>query len=152
MTRTVRAALRAAALVPAVALAACGSAQQATGPTPPAPVNESVYVENRAVSVSPESIGAGPVALLIADESSGVLSLSIARSGPGGELPVASSAPIRAGSTSTLTVDLRPGRYLLAAGAAGGSQALIGSARSIAPASLLVGPPRATGDSTLLSP
>ena len=48
--------------VGALAVSACGSTSQgATTPRPPAPVNLTVYIDNSRVSVSPTSVGAGPV-------------------------------------------------------------------------------------------
>jgi len=47
----------------ALAVSGCGGTSKgATTPRPPAPVNLTVYIDNSRVSVSPTTVGAGPVA------------------------------------------------------------------------------------------
>ncbi len=54
----------------ALAVSACGSsATGATTPRPPAPVNLTVYIDNSRVSVSPSSVGAGPVEFIITNQA-----------------------------------------------------------------------------------
>jgi hypothetical protein len=148
MIRTACALLAAAG---AAALAGCGSVQPAAAPVPPAPVNESVYIDGRAVSVSPSTLEAGLVNLLIANQATQTLSVTVAGGGP--QSPrIASSRPIEAGSTGTLTVDLKPGSYVVESTISGASDPQLASADSIAPARLRVGAARASGDRALLAP
>jgi hypothetical protein len=111
----------------------------------------SVYINSRAVSLSPRRIGAGPLTLLIANEAATRLSLTVTGRGPRG-LALARSGPIEPGSNTTLAVDLKPGGYVLATAASGAIEAQLDNGDSIAPVGLLVGAPRASGDSALLSP
>ncbi len=150
-TNMIRTACALLAAAGAMALAGCGSAQLAARPVPPASVNASVYIGARAVSVSPSALGAGPVNLLIANQTTRTLSLTIAGSGLQ-SLAIASSRAIEAGSTATLAVDLKPGRYLVATAVSGGTEAQLAGGDSIASATLRVGAPRPSGDSALLTP
>ncbi|MGO9750010.1 MAG: hypothetical protein ACLP22_00525 [Solirubrobacteraceae bacterium] len=135
----------------ALALAGCGSAAPAEQGVPPAPVSDSVYVDGRAVSLSPSALGAGPVNFLIANQATRTLSVTVARSGPRSPR-IAGSRPIGAGFTGTLTVDLKPGSYLVATAISGGTDAQLAGGDPIAAATLHVGAARASGDSALLTP
>jgi hypothetical protein len=134
--------------VSALAVSACGSSSSgATAPRPPAPVNLTVYIDNTRVSVSPASVGAGPVAFIITNQASQAESLSIlpARS-PSGQA-VANTGPINPQATAQVTVNFAsPGTYSLstAGGDAGGS--------SIRAAAIHIGPARASSDAQVLQP
>ena len=55
----------------ALAVSGCGStAAGVTTPRPPAPANLTVYIDNSRVSVSPSTVGAGPVAFVITNQAS----------------------------------------------------------------------------------
>ena len=74
----------------ALAAAACGSTSSgAVTPRPPAPVNLTVYIDNSRVSVSPTSVGAGPVTFIITNQASQAESLAILRSGASAGQPLA---------------------------------------------------------------
>ncbi len=135
----------------ATALAGCGAEQPAGRPTPAPPLNASVYIDDRAVSVSPGSVGAGPVIILIANQASSTLSLSVASSGPGG-LTIARSRPIGSASFSQLSVDLQPGLYTLAADPAKATDAQLASPNPVASAALRVTAQRPSGEGALLTP
>ena len=120
-------------------------------PVPPAPVNASVYINSRAVSLSPRRIGAGPVTFLIANEAPRRLALTVTgRSSH--SIRMVRSAPVEPGSNTTLSLDLTPGRYVLATSVSGTAEVPLSSRDSIAPTGLRVGAARASGDSALLSP
>ena len=127
----------------ALAVSGCGGTSQgATQPRPPAPVNVTVYIDDSRVSVSPASIGAGPVAFIITNQASDAESLAVLSGGQ----PVASTGPINPQATAQLTVDLStPGRYSLSTGPSAGGL-------SIRAASLLIGRPRPSSDNQLLQP
>ncbi len=146
-SRTTTAMLACAAL----ALSACGSsATGAITPRPPAPVNVTVYIDNRSVSVSPSSVGAGAVEFIITNQAAQAESLAILRSGASAGQPLADTGPINPRATAQVTVDLSsPGRYSLATagGGVGG-----GSGSGIRAASLRIGPQRANSNNQLLQP
>ncbi len=133
----------------ALAASACGATSKgATTPRPPAPVNLTVYIDNSRVSVSPTSVGAGPVAFIITNQASQAESLAILAAGSAAAQPLANTGPINPQATAQVTVNFgSPGTYALStAGGAGGS----GS--SIRAASLRVGEARASSNNQLLQP
>ena len=132
----------------ALALSACGTTRLAAQPMPPAPVDLSVYVDGRAVSISPVALGAGPVRVVISSEAPGPLLLQIARGG----LTLAQSAPIPSGGTGQLSIDLKPGIYAVLTRQVHEAEGQFGIPGPIAPAALLVGAPRPSANDTLLQP
>jgi hypothetical protein len=132
----------------ALAVTACGSTSSgATTPRPPAPVNLTVYVDNNAVSVSPSSVGAGPVTFIISNQASQAESLAILAAGSSEGRPLANTGPINPQATAQVTVNFTPGTYSLSTGggdAAGNS--------SVRPASIKIGPPRSSSDNQVLQP
>ena len=120
----------------ALALTACGSTSSgAVTPRPPAPVNLTVYIDNGSVSVSPSSVGAGPVTFIITNQASQAESLSILRSSSSAGDPLASTGPINPQATAQVTVNFcSRGTYSLSTGAADA-----GTGSSIRPASIAVG-------------
>jgi hypothetical protein len=131
----------------AFALAGCGSgAHFADKPRPPTPVNLTVYVNDTKVSTSPNSVGAGPVMLIITNQASQAVELTVRPAGGGSAL--ATTAPINPQATSSLSVDFRPGNYTV--GTSPTANTL--STSTISPASLHIGKSRANGNSALLQP
>src|SRR5436189_5456871 len=93
----------------AFALAGCGSsAHFADKARPPTPINLSVYVNDAKVSVSPNSVGAGPVMFIITNQSSQAVQLTV-RPATGGAA-LATTAPINPQATGSVSVDFRPGQ------------------------------------------
>jgi hypothetical protein len=134
------------ALTAGTTLSACGGSKHfANEPRPPAPVNLTVYIDNNRVSVSPSSVGAGPVAFIITNQASNAESLAVLHSGAG--QPLANTGPINPQATAQVTVNFSPGEYSLSTA---GGDATGGS--SIRAASIHVGPPRASSDSAVLQP
>ncbi len=131
-----------------LAVSACGStASGVTTPRPPAPVNMTVYIDNSRVSVSPPSVGAGPVAFVITNQASQAESLSILRDGSSAGQSLADTGPINPQGTSQVTVDFSsPGTYSVATG--GGDP---GSA-AIRAAQIHIGSKRSSSDNQLLQP
>src|SRR5215207_11214799 len=121
--------------------AGCGSSERYdNADRPPAPVNVSVSLMPGRIAVSPTRIGAGPVVLLIANESgrSRELTLAASREGASGCVDNdASSGPIHPQGTARVKVSLLEG-----ACAVGVADGALPSAR------LAVGPerPSAQGD------
>ncbi len=95
------------------ALAGCGSGTHFADKSRPAtPVNLTVYVNNAKVSLSPSSVGAGPVIFIITNQASQAVAVDRA-AGPGGAA-LATTAPINPQATSSVSVDFRPGAYTVA--------------------------------------
>jgi hypothetical protein len=132
--------MRSAPVVCALALAAagCGSSGHFAAETaPPAPVDLSVLIGNSRVQLSPARVGAGPVLLLVTNQSPRNETLMVRRRRFG---YLATTGPISPQSTAQLQVNFRtPGFYALVA-------------RRVAPAILRVGRSRRGGDSSLLQP
>jgi hypothetical protein len=137
--------------VSALLIAGCGGGGHfANKPRPPTPVDLTVYINNARVSVSPNSVGAGPVIFIITNQSSRTQTVSFQQSGGGSTL--ASSAPINPQATSQVTVNFTPGDYELATGNQGATDAAQAAPPSIHPASLHIGPPRPNANGVLLQP
>jgi hypothetical protein len=132
----------------ALAVSACGATSKgATTPRPPAPINLTVYINNSRVSVSPSSVGAGPVAFIITNQASQAESLAILPSGGAAAQPLADTGPINPQATARVTVDFSsPGSYSLATGNGGGS----GS--STQAATVRIGAARSSSDNQVLQP
>ena len=132
--------MRAAPVVCALALTAagCGGSGHFEADTePPAPVNLSVLIGNSRVQLSPARIGAGPVLLLVTNQSPRSETLTVHQPRVG---EVASTGPITPQSTAQLQVNFTvPGFYALVAD-------------RVAPAKLRIEPPRRGGDGALLQP
>ncbi|MHB8659233.1 MAG: hypothetical protein ACYC91_15010 [Solirubrobacteraceae bacterium] len=144
MRRTIFAVLS----VSALSVAGCGStATFANKPRPPVPVDLSVYIDNARVSVSPASVGAGPVNFIVTNQASRNESLTIQPAGGGSNL--ASTGPINPQATAQVTVDFGSGDYTIASGSAGGSLA---TSRGPRPARLHIGPARPSANNVLLQP
>jgi hypothetical protein len=121
----------------AVALGACGESDNRNANRPPVPVNISVQLGARKVTVSPAKFGAGPITLLVANQSGASQTVTI--DGPRLRQSV---GPINPQDTATLKVTVQPGDYTLATDEAAG----------LKPAKLTVGPKRPSGQNTLLLP
>jgi hypothetical protein len=135
----------------AISLTACGSSggtfADKPGPTPA--VNLAVYVNDSKISVSPTSVGAGPVVFTVTNQGSKAHSLAILSAGGS---KIASTAPINPQGTTQVSVDFKPGTYSIAGGAGRGTDAQLASAPPLAPASLHIGKPRSNKPGELLTP
>jgi hypothetical protein len=134
----------AALAVSACALAGCGDSGEdyANKPRPATPINVTAAISDQEISVSPKEFGAGPVVIIVsnqtgADQTVTLETDELAGSGPGLK---ESSDPIQPRGTGTLKVDVREGSYALSA--SDGSK----------PAKFEVGPARKSGQDQLLQP
>ncbi len=137
----------------ALSLSACGGGGGtfANRPRPAAPVNLTVYINDSRVSVSPGSVGAGPVRFIVANQASETESIAIQSSG--GSQDIANTGPINPQATAEVTVDFRnPGAYTVAASRPGTTQASLLAPSGIAPARLHIGRARPNGSNDLLQP
>jgi hypothetical protein len=127
-----------------------GGAHFANKSRPPTPVDSTVYINDARVSVSPNSIGAGPVVFTITNQASRTETLMFQRSGSGSA--VASSAPINPQTTTQVTVDFTQGDYTVATTNTAGSEAANATPSSVQSATLHIGPPRPNSNGALLQP
>ena len=131
----------------ASALAGCGSTAHFAGNArPPTPVDLTVYVNDARISVSPTSIGAGPVMIISTNQATHAVQLTVRPTTGGNTL--ASTAPINPQATSSFSVGFHLGDYTLSASPSGNSLGPV----TISSASLHIKGSRARGKSALLEP
>jgi hypothetical protein len=142
MRRTAAATLL--ALAAAAAIAGCGtSTDYKNDPRPPALIVLTASIDDQRVSVSPRAFGAGPISLIVTNQTSTAQRVTLesadkAGSGPGLRQE---TAPISPRDTATLKAEVKPGRYTVHVRGDG-----------IAAARLRVGPQRASAQNDLLQP
>jgi hypothetical protein len=134
----------AAALTPALAAAGCGGdGTFANKPRPAAPITVTAAIDQGRVRVSPERFGAGPITVIVSNQSGAAQELTFETdevAGTQGGIR-RSVGPVPAGSTAELQADPRQGTYRLGV-----------RDRRIKPAALTVGPARPSGQGQLLQP
>jgi hypothetical protein len=140
------------ALAATVTVSACGSSKHfANLPRPAAPVNLTVYVNDQRVSVSPSSVGAGPVVFIITNQASNSESLVVTSSGGSGSL--ADTGPISPQGTAQLTVNLRrPGDYTVGISPDSSTEAAAATPTGIQSATIHVGSPRPSSSNEVGQP
>jgi len=106
-----------AGIATALALVAgCGGGDDyANKPRPPAPINVTAAITNSRVSVSPQRFGAGPIVLIVSNQSSSAQEVTFQTEELGGSEPGRrfSTTPINPRGTATLKVDVRQGDWML---------------------------------------
>jgi hypothetical protein len=134
------------AWLPALALAAsasaCGSDNTSykNTPRPPSPINVTAAITDSQIKVSPRRFGAGPIVLIISNQSSDAQSVTFETDG--GETGIRqTTSAINPAGTAQLQIDVRQGTYELSV-----------DDRSIRPASVRVGQRRASAQNDLLQP
>lgn len=135
----------------ALVATACGSAggKAPTALRPATPVNLTVYVNDSRVSVSPTSVGAGPVVFVVTNQARRAEALAITGSG-GSQL--ASTAPISPQGTTQVTVDFKPGEYTITTARTGATDAQLSTPSTIRAASIHIGRARASSSNQLMQP
>jgi hypothetical protein len=143
MRRTAAHAALAVAVVLAVAACGGGSADYKNDPRPPGPIVITGYISDQRVSVSPRSLGAGPISLIVTNQTGTAQRLTLESAGPTGSGPGIKqvTAPISPRDTATLKVDVKPGSYSVHVGA-----------DAIHAARLKVGAERRSAQNDLLQP
>jgi hypothetical protein len=126
------------------AVAGCGGGEDyANDPRPPTPVNLTAAITGQRVTVSPTEIGAGPVVIIVANQTPKAQTVTVETdvlgASEGGIRQ--STAPINPGGAASLKIDMRSGRYTLHV-----------ADRDVAGARLRVGRPRPTSQNELLQP
>jgi hypothetical protein len=136
-----------AALGVTVALAATGcggGSDYKNNPRPASPIIITASISDKSVSVSPRRFGAGPVKVIVTNQTSAAQKLTLETdSGATSSAPGIrqQTAPISPQDTATLQLEVKPGRYSVHV--AGGS---------IRAARLQVGKKRASAQNDLLQP
>jgi hypothetical protein len=135
-------ALRCAFAVAAIAaLPGCGDEEdRANANRPPAAINVTAAIIDGRVLVSPKRFGAGPIRLIVTNQTDSDQRLTLESDDSGGGV-TATSGAIAPATTATLEVDVREGDY-----------ALHTSDDGIAPASVKVGAARESAQGALLQP
>jgi hypothetical protein len=99
----------------ALPVAGCGGEDDdyANDPRPPAPITVSARIGDDRVSVSPREFGAGPVTLIVSNQTEQAQELTLETDEIGGSAPgiEQNSGPINPGDTASLKADLRTGTY-----------------------------------------
>ena len=135
----------AAVVLCAVALiAACGEEDDYENrPRPPAPILVSASINEERVSVSPRTFGAGPITLIVTNQTESAQEVVLETDEIGGSAPgiEQQTGPINPGDTASLKANLREGTYRVAV-----------NGRGIAEASLDVGEARPSAQDQLLQP
>src|SRR5205807_9871456 len=100
---------------------------------PPAPLNITASVSSGGIAVSPSSFGAGPIVLIVTNQTGASQEITFESNELGASKPgvTQTTEPINPRGTGQLTVNVTQGRYRVRAGNA-----------DIAPAQLNVGPQR----------
>jgi hypothetical protein len=136
--RRLRSLLAIALLVLPVSVAACGGDDDnRTQVRPPVPRNVSVVIGQDDVTASPDNLGAGPLTLLVSNQSGASRTLRI-----DGPQLTRSVGPIQPEDTATVKVTVQPGALELAAA----------DTEGVKPARVTVGPKRPSAQNTLLLP
>lgn len=137
----------------AAAVSGCGSSTTfANKPRPATPVNVTVYLNDNRVSVSPSSVGAGPIVFVVTNQASKAVSLRVLAPGGSATEPLATTGPLSPQATAQVAINLSTGDYTISAGPRGTTEAALASRTTIQSARLHIGPPRASGSNALLQP
>ena len=112
-------------------------------PRPPAPIVVSAAITEDEVSVSPRTFGAGPITLIVTNQTQSDQEVILETEEIGGNAPgiEQETGPISPGDTASLKADLREGTYRVAV-----------DGRGISEAALDVGEPRESSQDQLLQP
>jgi hypothetical protein len=143
MWRTTRTGAMAGMLI-AAALAGCGSGTRSSDDQrPPAAIVLTASISDQRVSISPHSFGAGPISLVVTNQTKAAQRLTLESADAAGRGPGLrqETAPISPRDTALLKADVEPGRYTVHVVDDG-----------IAAAALRVGPQRASAQNDLLQP
>ena len=133
--------MTAAALCCGISACGCGS-DYANKPRPATPINVTAAISTKKLSISPKTFGAGPIVLIISNQTGQPQTVTLQTQELGGDKPgiKQTSNPIDPHGTGTMKVDVRTGTYEVSA--KGGVKA----------ASVEVGADRSSAQNELLEP
>ena len=139
--RTTRRVTAAALLALSALLAGCGEDDFQNEPRPPIPLQLTGVINDSGVTISPSTVGAGPIVLTISNQTDEPHTLAL----DGENVIERVDSPVDPGETATIQRTLEPGAYEVRAGS---PEATV---REIPPGRLTIGPRRDTSsDDTLL--
>ena len=128
----------------ACALAGCGGGGEdyANKPRPASPINVTAAISDKEISISPRKFGAGPVVIIVSNQTGGEQTVTLETQELGGSQPGTkqSTDPIEPRGTGTLKADVREGTYALS------------TSEGPEPVTLEVGPRRRSAQDELLEP
>jgi hypothetical protein len=129
-------------LAVAASVSACGSENTSykNTPRPPAPINVTAAITDSQIKVSPRRFGAGPIVLIISNQSSDAQAVTFETDGGEAGIRQTTSA-INPAGTAQLQIEVHQGTYEVSVGD-----------RRIRPASVRVGQRRASAQNELLQP
>jgi hypothetical protein len=134
----IRALMAAAAVSLIVVVGGCGSDDEArSDERPPVPINISINLDEERVTASPDEFGAGPITMLVANQSGASQTVTI--EGPRLRRSV---GPINPQDTATVRLRVEPGKHTVSAGESIG----------LSETTLTVGPERPSAQNDLLLP
>jgi hypothetical protein len=127
----------------AVASGCGGGSDYANKPRPATPINVTAAINQDRISLSPKSFGAGPIVMIVSNQTSKAQTVTIETDELGGKQGGIrqSTDPIEPRGTASLKVDLRKGDYAVSVKGAG-----------VRPAALKVGGKRKSAQDELLEP
>jgi hypothetical protein len=124
------------------AVAGCGgSSTYKNDPRPPAPITVTASIDPDGIAVSPKHFGAGPISLLVVNQTDRSQRVTVERRAVGKEPFQQQTSPISPHGTASLKTEITPGTYVVKVDGAG-----IKSAR------VVVGPERPSAQNDLLQP
>ncbi len=123
------------------ALAACGGDDFENRPRPPVALQLTGVIGERKVTISPATVGAGPIVLIVSNQTEE--SHTVTLDGPSGTEEV---GPINPLDTGRIQHNLEQGSYQVKAGSSKAVE------REIDPAVLTVGPKRESSSNSVLLP
>ena len=131
----------------ALLVAGCGTkSDYANNPRPPSPITITAAVIGQHVEVSPHRFGAGPITLVVTNQTTRLRDIVLeSASEPGSGktgLPAQHTGPINPQGTASLKADLRQGSYTVS----------VKAGKTIRPARLVVGRQRPSAQNQLLQP
>ena len=142
--RTSRRALAPAVLLLATLVASCGGGTSYKNKLrPPAPINITASVSNAGIAVSPTTFGAGPIILIVTNQTGASQAITFESNELGAARPgvTQTTEPINPRGTGQLKVNVTEGSYRVRAANA-----------DISPAQINVGPQRQSAQNELLQP
>lgn len=119
-----------------------GGSDYANKDRPPSPINVTAAISTKKVTISPKTFGAGPIVLIISNQTGGKQKVTVQTQELGGSKPgiKETSNTIDARGTGTMKIEVREGDYEISA--TGGVKA----------AKLTVGKERTSAQDQLLEP
>lgn len=128
-------------LAAALGLAGCGDREEhANKDRPPSSINVTAAIARDGIHVSPRRFGAGPIRLIVSNQTASAQALTFATGG-GASGVTQTTQPITPSGTATLEVDVTEGDYEISSSDGG-----------VEPTAVTVGAPRESAQNQLLLP